>query len=480
MPKGTARPGPKGLDYLNDQMLSDAIGMRSGLGGALGSTTSPGFGEAAVGRTARFANDFTPPPVVAPVAAQKPMPTPTKQPGPKDPRPDREANRRAFPADPAPPPVLTRGPNPGDIVPSDVREEFDVPLSPGDTGRGPVDDSPIDPNPNQGDPSDDTRFDPDVRPDFDPSVVFPDQLDPDVNPGGGPPEGDTVLDPDVRPDFNFPDVVPLDPRIDPGTINPGTINPGMVPGDDDRPLFPDDQPFLPDNLNPAYFDFPEEVPPEAAAGTGSDAGTGSKFEPFDPNEWRTWMDDAEARWEAGREGIFDQSYADEARAMRSAANATARLGSGASGALGAAAAQTQLGGMQQRQQALQEYQKQGLELKMAGLDRAFKQAQLAGDRNAQMRIQDEMNRAAMDMTYIDAMLGADVATLQYLDEGRASGTGGGGGTGAPSATSGVPGPAVRLPAWVERYRDMDTGEDQYTQPDNYWPDEPEGYLPEWP
>lgn len=221
----------------------------------------------------------------------------------------------------------------------------------------------------------------------------------------------------------------------------------------------------------------EEVVADAAADTTEleDPGAFDYIESLTPEErsraeWEQAYQDLLGQHEKGREGLFNQSYADEALAMRRAANLGTDLGAGASGAMGAAAAQIGLGGMQQRQQALQGWQqrgmelgekrterlaqeaeadrqrraemgqletkiaadrervatdqnfrremldkKAGLELRMADIERQFEQAMAEGDHQRTLELQRMIDAANKEMAYIEGVFGADIETLKYAE-----------------------------------------------------------------
>jgi hypothetical protein len=144
-------------------------------------------------------------------------------------------------------------------------------------------------------------------------------------------------------------------------------------------------------------------------------------------DWRGQWDEAWQQHQGTRDAMFEQSYADEARAMRHAQNVNAQMGAGMGGGLGAGMAQAALGGAQQRMQAESDWQKRGVELRMANLDRQMRQAESMQDRASQAALQQQMNDAMMEMTAIEAQFGATPETLRYLNE-----QGGGGGGGGPS------------------------------------------------
>ena len=205
---------------------------------------------------------------------------------------------------------------------------------------------------------------------------------------------------------------------------------------------------------------PDEVPdPEPDTDDyddydGDDGGDGGDGGDGDEYDWRTSHDDLlafldqqrpdwsgryadlEQRHGALLPQLYEQTYADEAAMARRAANLGTGLGAGAQGAMGAAQAQVGLGGMQQRQQALQGWQQQGLDLReqearrefqaqrdwqqqgvtarMQFLEREYQLALDAGRHEDALELQRLMNAAALDMQYLDAISNAGPDALAYL------------------------------------------------------------------
>lgn len=141
------------------------------------------------------------------------------------------------------------------------------------------------------------------------------------------------------------------------------------------------------------------------------ARRGSGLEEEQIPDWTAAQQQLREDHAAGLEGQLAGTYADEARAMRQAANANVAMGPGAAGAFGAAAAQVGLGGMQQRQQATADWQKQGLEIQMANIDRQYKAAEATKDRNAMARLRNQMDETALQMRGLDMAYGSGESAL---------------------------------------------------------------------
>jgi hypothetical protein len=128
--------------------------------------------------------------------------------------------------------------------------------------------------------------------------------------------------------------------------------------------------------------------------------------------------------------LMQQTYADESRAGRRAAEMNAAMGRGVSGGgFASGQAQVAMGGMNARQQAKLQHAQKGIELKMAYLDRLYQQAEKDKDRALQRELQEKMDAAMKDSAYISAVLGADADTLSYLQTGELPGYGDGDGDG---------------------------------------------------
>lgn len=133
----------------------------------------------------------------------------------------------------------------------------------------------------------------------------------------------------------------------------------------------------------------------------SAAGVGAPGTPAQLNAGADQWADIMSQYGQGKKDIYNQSYADEATNARRNAEMNAQSGGGLGGSFAGGQAQVQLGGMQQRQQALQNYNKQGLELKMAHLDQLIKQAEASNDRNLSRELQAEADKTAMALKQMD-------------------------------------------------------------------------------
>jgi len=111
--------------------------------------------------------------------------------------------------------------------------------------------------------------------------------------------------------------------------------------------------------------------------------------------------------DAGRQGLFNQANADEAGAARRNAEVNAISGGGVGGAFAGGNAQVAIGGMQARQKALQDFNKQGVELKMARLEQLIKQAEAKGDRDLSRELQAEADKTAMTLKGLDVQGGTN-------------------------------------------------------------------------
>lgn len=123
-----------------------------------------------------------------------------------------------------------------------------------------------------------------------------------------------------------------------------------------------------------------------------------------------WADTL-AQYQKQGEGINTQSYADEANNARRNAEMNAQSGGGMGGSFAGGQAQVQLGGMQQRQQAQQAYQKQGLEMKMAHLDQLIKRAEASNDRNLQRELQAEADKTALTLKTMDTTSATNASSI---------------------------------------------------------------------
>lgn len=153
------------------------------------------------------------------------------------------------------------------------------------------------------------------------------------------------------------------------------------------------------------------LPPEPDAG-------GEAVEPPPRPAWEGEFDKAWEQHQGTRENMFEQSYADQASAERRAANMNARMGAGMGGGFGAGMGQAALAGAQQRMQAESDWNKRGVELRMAHLDRQLKSAEARNDREAAEKIVDKQNAAMLEMTEIEGRFGAGVETLKHLERGE--------------------------------------------------------------
>lgn len=222
-------------------------------------------------------------------------------------------------------------------------------------------------------------------------------------PGGGTSKlgADSVVSGSLRTTSRDPHTLgPAEPR-DPHTLGP----PGGGPAEPDE-----------DTKNRLSDRFREVSPPEDRPPQPIEDEAPPPPPPDRDTDWEDQWGNVWDQHKESREGIMEQSYADQASAERRAANMNARMGAGMGGGFGAGMAQASLGGAQQRMQAQQEWSKRGVELRMAYLDRKLRAAEAAEDRELQREIQDKMNEANMQMTEIEARLGASPEALEAFDD----------------------------------------------------------------
>lgn len=135
--------------------------------------------------------------------------------------------------------------------------------------------------------------------------------------------------------------------------------------------------------------------------------TKDEREQVNPSPWtlaglQKGEDDALKEYDDTKEGLYKQTYADEALAGRRMSEMNALSGGGMGGAFAGGAAQVALGGEQARLKAGQDFAKNRLELKMAYLDRMMKQAQYEGNIDLQKWVATEQDKTSLAVSQMQA------------------------------------------------------------------------------
>lgn len=138
-------------------------------------------------------------------------------------------------------------------------------------------------------------------------------------------------------------------------------------------------------------------------------------EGMDEQAMPAWQQQWSQLWEqynqAG-EAAQQQTFMDEARAGRGMSAVNAMTGGSLGGAFAGGAGSVAVGGMQARLQAQQQHAQQGLELRMAYLDRLYADAEREDNQELTQWIENERNKTALDVAALQASGEADLETAQ--------------------------------------------------------------------